>query len=324
MEVFCPVCSKRYRISEDKFSAPVIKGRCSRCRSILNIPREGGRAEVVEGRAWVPTSDESDLPQDTDPEGVVSSVPEDPDRETEPETSGDDAESPSEEKTAYPGNEMEKRERDWKAFMVFLAAFLALVIVAILGVRNLERSTLFNQLKSISRITGIFDETAQRAKEKFKKKQRRPRSRYQKHMTKAHHYFRDKKYDKALEQYNLAIRSEPGKSNPYYWRGQVLARLGKHELAIEDMSKVLQLDPSYSKAHQMLGWIYTKAGRYDEAIQELDRYIAIDPKDGWSYFERGFCYHQLGDTARALKDAKKACDLGYKTGCDVYKRYQKG
>ncbi len=324
MEVVCPVCGKTYRIPEERFSGPVIKGRCSQCRSILNIRKENGEALVAAKKSALPESHEIESPPDTASDGTESSGAGGPGSVEDPGPA-EGAEVPSSEPSpVYPGPTSEKRERDYKAILVFLIAFLALVTVAILGVRSVERSTLFNQLKSISRITGIFDETAQKAREKFKKKQRRPRNRYQKHMTRAHQNFQEKKYDKALDQYNLAISSDPGKYIAYYWRGQVFARQKAHDKAIEDMNKVLELNPSYSKAHKMLGWIYCEARRYDEAIQALDRYIEVDPKDGWSYFERGLCYYKKGDLATALKDAKKACDLGYKAGCEVYKRYQKG
>jgi len=303
MEVTCPVCGKTYRIPEERFSAAVLKGRCSQCRSILNIDKESGEAQVAEKKSAAPPSQESQSPRDTE------SVQPD----SAPETSPD-----------YPGPATEETERDYKPIVVFVVAFLALVMITILGVRNVDRSSLFTHLKSFSSLTTLFDEGAQRTREKAKKTLTRSRNRYQKHMTKAHRYFRDKKYDKALEQYNLAILSDQGKSTAYYWRGQVFARQGAHEKAVEDMNRVLQLDPSYAKAHQMLGWIYSEAGKYDEAIRALDRYIEVDPKDGWSYFERGLCYYKKGDLVTALKDAKKACDLGYKAGCEVYERYQKG
>ncbi len=323
MEVTCPVCGKTYRIPEERFSAAVLKGRCSQCRSILNIRKEGGEAQVAEKKSAAAPSQESQSPRDTEsiqpesaPGGLGGSEDSGP--------AGDGQALPSEISPVYPDTRREKRERDSKPIVVFVVAFLALVTMTILGVRNADRSSLFTHLKSFSSLTTLFDEGAQWTREKAKKTLTRPGNRYQKHMTKAHRYFRNKKYDKALEQYNLAILSDPDKSTAYYWRGQVFARQGTHEKAIEDMNRVLQLDPSYAKAHQMLGWIYSEAGKYDEAIQALDRYIEVDPKDGWSYFERGLCYYKKGDLVTALKDAKKACDLGYKAGCEVYERYQKG
>jgi len=96
----------------------------------------------------------------------------------------------------------------------------------------------------------------------------------------------------------------------------------EYQKAIEDMRQVLRLNPSYTKAHRSLGWAYYETGKYDEAIQALDRYINANAKDGWAFYERALAYHKKGDVPTALKNAKKACDLGFKRGCDVYKRYQ--
>jgi predicted Zn finger-like uncharacterized protein len=322
MKVVCPVCGKTYRIPEEKLAAGVVKARCSQCRSILNISKETGTILVEERGSVLSTSHQDESPPDTAAEPQGSSTPADSHVIDETDSRDDSAAPPSRPSPVYSGSATEQGEKDYKAISIFVLALAALVVVSVLGVRSCERGATFKQFWSSSRLNTFFEKGSAFLSNKHREKQFEKMTPFQRHLAQGHRYFRDKKYDEALKQYNLAIRSDPDKYEAYYWRGQLFVLRKEYEKAIQDMSRVLELNPSYRQAHRTLGWAYCEAGRYDEAIQALDRSIDLDPKDGWTFYERGLCYYKKGNLAAAVRDVKTACDLGYKPGCEVYRRYQ--
>lgn len=57
--------------------------------------------------------------------------------------------------------------------------------------------------------------------------------------------------------------------------------------------------------------------KLDTAIFYLSKAIKLDPFNHLFYYDRGFCKHYSFDTTGTIADFKKACDLGYSTGCTV-------
>ncbi len=52
-----------------------------------------------------------------------------------------------------------------------------------------------------------------------------------------------------------------------------------------------------------------------------DSYLELKPDNGKAYLERGGAYLHAGKRELALEDARKACKLGVKKGCEVVGRY---
>jgi len=322
MEIVCPACGKVYRVPDEQLSGPVKKARCKVCGNVFPIQRDPSQNQNREEKGSTFAFHESESREQHDPE-----PPEPPLLEKSSHTedaggpvhadapvSGDHPKSPE------PG--AEQGRRDYVALAVLLAAIVALVIVSFLGIRNIDKDFISRPLRSISRFTDFFEGKRGWPPRKSRLKKEPKEFGYQRHLSQGHRYFRGKKYDAALKEYNRAIRVDSGRYEAYYWRGQLLGLRREYQKTIEDMRHVLRLNPSYTKAHRSLGWAYYQTGRYEEAIHALDRYIDSNAKDGWAFYERALAYDKKGNLPMALKNAKKACDLGFKPGCDVYKRYQ--
>ena len=314
MEIACPVCGKVYRVPEEKLSAPAMKARCKACGSVFLIKRDS-----LQGRESVEGSESREKSPQEHPEYPLSEAG---GNEKNLGPPVDEDQSASGGHLANPRSAGEQGRRDYVAIVVLLSAVAALLIVSVLGIKNVDKESVFKSLRSIARVTDFFEKKRPGLTKKARLKKDRQDVRFLHHLSLAHQNFRNKKYDTALREYNLAIRADPGKYEAYYWRGQLFVLKKEYEKAIQDMNRVLRLNPSYQKAHRTLGWAYYEAGRYDEAIGALNRYIDSNPKDGWAFYERGLCYYKKGDVATALKNAKAACDLGFKRGCEVYERYQ--
>ena len=322
MEIVCPGCGKVYQVSEERLLGPVRKARCKACGSVFSVQRDLSENQGREEQDASFAFHESGSPEEHTPEPPGPHTPEEAgDTEghaipADADGSGSDDQLESAEPAGKQGG------RDYVAIAVLLAAIAALCIVSFLAIRNIDRESVFRPLRSISRLTDFFEGRRTRPAKKIHIKKRNQRSAYQGHMSRGHRYFRSKKYNAAFKEYNLAIRADSGRYEAYYWRGQLSGLRKEYPKSVKDMRQVLRLNPSYMKAHRSLGWAYFEMGKYDEAIKALDRYIKSNAKDGWAYYERALAYFKKGDLQNALRDAKNACDLGFKRGCDVYKRYQ--
>ena len=138
-----------------------------------------------------------------------------------------------------------------------------------------------------------------------------------------HRYFRKRQWDKAIQKYSEAIKIRPKSHTMYYWRARAYLNKGNRRSAIVDLKKSIQIKSSFYNAYDLLGWIYTEEKRWKEGIKYLNISISLRPDNGWAYYTRGRCYYYLGIHKMAMEDVKKACELGYKDGCKVYKRLRK-
>lgn len=139
----------------------------------------------------------------------------------------------------------------------------------------------------------------------------------------AHHYFRQKNFDKAIEAYDEYLRLQPADPQAYYWRGRAHWEKKQMDRAVADFKKVIELKPDDASAYEWLGWISSNQGKYDDGIRYLTRAIELKPDRAWAYYQRGRCYYKKNDRDNALKDVKKSCDLGYKEGCTIYESLKK-
>ena len=56
-----------------------------------------------------------------------------------------------------------------------------------------------------------------------------------------------KKYDLAIDDFNIAIRLEPREASSFYMRGMTYLGKGQHDRAIEDFDEASRLNPSNSQ-----------------------------------------------------------------------------
>ncbi|MDX1574953.1 MAG: tetratricopeptide repeat protein, partial [Kiloniellales bacterium] len=114
------------------------------------------------------------------------------------------------------------------------------------------------------------------------------------------------RYNKAIEDYDAAIRLNPDYATAFYNRGIAYDRKGFYGLAIDDFDTAIRLDPDLSDAYNQRGLAYVRDGRYDIAIENFSQAINLDPELDSAYFNRGLAYHSKGDTDRAAEDIKKS------------------
>jgi len=115
------------------------------------------------------------------------------------------------------------------------------------------------------------------------------------------------KPERAMEDYDQAIKLDPYYAHAYNnrcWSGAVL---GRTEQAAADCSKVLKLN-NVANTFENLGFIYLKRGEFDRAIAEYEAGLRLDPPNKADFlYGRGLAKTKKGNASGAADiEAAKA------------------
>lgn len=109
--------------------------------------------------------------------------------------------------------------------------------------------------------------------------------------------------ERALSDYNDAIRVDPDNSLAFLGRGVLLAtRARAYGRAIEDFDKVLARQPDNVDALIARGNAYSQLGDNGPALADLDRAIRLAPDNAQAYVIRGLANNRRGRRPLAMQD----------------------
>src|SRR5215475_10165435 len=93
-------------------------------------------------------------------------------------------------------------------------------------------------------------------------------------------------------------------------RGRAYAGKGQYDRAIQDFDEAIRLKPNDAIAFYNRGRAYAAGkGQYDRAIQDFDQAIRLKPNDAIAFYNRGFAYARKGQPDRAIQDFDQAIRL---------------
>ncbi len=95
----------------------------------------------------------------------------------------------------------------------------------------------------------------------------------------------------------------------YYNRGFAYQNKGEYDRAIADYDQALRLDPKYAHAYNNRGGAYQDKGEYDRAIADYEQALRLDPKYAYAYYNRGGAYQDKGEYDRAIADYEQVIRL---------------
>lgn len=93
-------------------------------------------------------------------------------------------------------------------------------------------------------------------------------------------------YDRALEQFDLALKYQPNNPDVYFGIASVQRRQGKMREAIESYQKSVEADPRSSENSRQLGETYTLARDYQNAEIFCDRAIKLSPDNEYAHIDK--------------------------------------
>ena len=122
-------------------------------------------------------------------------------------------------------------------------------------------------------------------------------------------YSHKKVYDRAIADFNQAIKLDPSFAYPYHNRGLVYSYKEDYDSAIADFNQAIKLDPSDAQAYHERGLAYSYKKDYDSAIADFNQAIKLDPSFAYSYNGRGSAYSHKKEYDRAIADFNQAIKL---------------
>src|SRR6185369_1419087 len=119
-------------------------------------------------------------------------------------------------------------------------------------------------------------------------------------------YTAQQDYDRAIQDYDIAIGLKPDHSHAYADRGLAYFAKGAFERAIEDYDVAIRLDPAYAPTYQDRCYSLAILGHVERALVDCNKALSLSPRDPIFLDSRGYAYLRKGDFDRAIADYKAA------------------
>lgn len=133
-------------------------------------------------------------------------------------------------------------------------------------------------------------------------------------------YKNKRDYDRAIADYNEVIRLEPRSAFAYNNLGNAYADKGDYERAMTNYNEAIRLDPAFAFAYNNRGLTYADKGDFDRAMADYDEAIRLDPNYADAYSNRGLAYKNMGDYSRAIADYSETIRLDPKRSAAYFSR----
>lgn len=88
--------------------------------------------------------------------------------------------------------------------------------------------------------------------------------------------------------------------------------------AIKEYEKALEKNSEDLYVNGSLASLYYTIGKYENALNYYNKVIMINPAEATNYFNLALALQALGRTNEAKDSYLKSCNMGFKTGCDVF------
>jgi len=92
-------------------------------------------------------------------------------------------------------------------------------------------------------------------------------------------------------------------------KGIALLELGENDKAIEEYDKAIKIDPNNVVIYSNKGIALKNLGKYEEAIQEYDKALAIDPNYARAWYNKSCDLAPMGNIDDSLKNLEQAIRL---------------
>ncbi|MEZ0332895.1 MAG: tetratricopeptide repeat protein, partial [Gemmatimonadales bacterium] len=119
------------------------------------------------------------------------------------------------------------------------------------------------------------------------------------------HYWGELDYEKALAEFQTALKGDPGNGDLAWARGLVERRLGQWDQAIADLRRALELDPRSGVKSLDLFEVHFRRREYAEAERYLTRALELEPHSPVYIYRALLLVTRDGDLAGALEAIKE-------------------
>lgn len=120
--------------------------------------------------------------------------------------------------------------------------------------------------------------------------------------------------ERALSDYNEAIRLNPLAADAFNNRGNAFKELNQFDRAMQDYDEAIRLNPHYAHAYNNRGVIFLESGQPERAADDFDQAIGCDPAYANAFRNRGLARTDQREFDRALADFDAAFRLDPEIG----------
>jgi Flp pilus assembly protein TadD len=122
-------------------------------------------------------------------------------------------------------------------------------------------------------------------------------------------FFRQEKYEAALEQFRDARRLQPANASIENFIGITETKLGRIDEANKDYEAASTLDPKLAGPHTNLGFNYLSRKQYLPAEKQLRTALALDGTDTFAHYYLAVLYLTTGRGKDAIPHVEPAAAL---------------
>lgn len=121
------------------------------------------------------------------------------------------------------------------------------------------------------------------------------------------------KFDKAIDEFQIAIQITPDRAHIHAAKGAAHASLHQYKNALESYLVANKIQPSDAMIHHQLGNIFSKRGKRPEAILHQEKAITLSPNLASAHYQLGQLYTQ----ENRLEDAISAYQTAYNNDLEL-------
>lgn len=122
-------------------------------------------------------------------------------------------------------------------------------------------------------------------------------------------YLQEGNINKAIDEFNLALKINPDLAEAYNNRGRAYQDSGDINQAILDYTRAININPDFVEAYNNRGIAYKKKNEFDKAISDYNRALKLNPNLAEVYYNRGNAWQKKGDFNQAILDYNKAIEI---------------
>lgn len=116
-------------------------------------------------------------------------------------------------------------------------------------------------------------------------------------------------YDKALENFNEALRIDPFHFQAYLSRAKLYEAIRENTYARSDFDRATEIDPENNLIYEERGNFLINQGLFSEALSDFDKLADMLPEDFFVFALRADLHEKLENWEKALEDYDRAIAL---------------
>ncbi len=99
--------------------------------------------------------------------------------------------------------------------------------------------------------------------------------------------FKQKEFDRALNDLNIFLKNNPKSYKAYHLRGLVKGSINKPKEALKDIEKSVKINPAYADGYYDMGGCYLILEEYQKAYDCFERCLTRDKNNAGAWFGKG-------------------------------------